>query len=189
MFNLGIAYGAKVGLKLRLVWPLQQYKLNSQCDWEHVEKISCGVLRNYTWQFWNNALQVVPFFNPNRLHTMCPYSLRNDCEPLLQSRYACLYNLEPNFMPCLALHHFFASSNLLIDSHHFVTFLNKQEAIVASAVMIRCISWIPNRSNLIIRFEQGDSWCWLHCDRFCVTISLITVARYMVFQSLFSSKR
>ena len=118
-----------------------------------------------------------------------PILYSNDCEPLLQSRYACLYNLEPNFMPCLALHHFFASSNLLIDSHHFVTFLNKQEAIVASAVMIRCISWIPNRSNLIIRFEQGDSWCWLHCDRFCVTISLITVARYMVFQSLFSSKQ
>ena len=84
-----------------------------------------------------------------------PILYSNDCEPLLQSRYACLYNLEPNFMPCLALHHFFASSNLLIDSHHFVTFLNKQEAIVASAVMIRCISWIPNRSNLIIAIWTG----------------------------------
>ena len=52
----------------------------------------------------------------------CVLLLSNDFESLLYSRYARLADLGPNFLPCLAKHQFFVSSNTCIDYAPFCCF-------------------------------------------------------------------
>ena len=77
----------------------------------------------------------------------------------------------------------------IIEAHWTNSVNLQRDVIETSAVTIWCIQGIPNQSHLIIaigqRFEQDDSWCRLHHDRFCVTISLITLAQYVWFFDCF----